>query len=134
MTQRKSEQSAKMSQRESPEDVIKALGDPALDPFEINFMPQYREKDKSVGAFVNSYGVVIGDHEYESPSSPLEKWSKDTDPSIMRGSEWVHPYKDIGFRTADNRERFEQGKIGKGGIFMHPTTDVAYKDQQHDDE
>jgi hypothetical protein len=125
-----------MSQRESeesPEEVIRALGDPALDPFEINFLPKFRRGDKPMGAFINSHGVVIGDHEYESSVSPLEQWSKDTDPTIMTGSEWIHPYKDIGFRTADNRERFEQGKAGKSGIFMHPTADAAYKDQQQEE-
>jgi hypothetical protein len=134
MSQRKSEEHARKNHKEDPEDVIRALGDPGLDPYEINFLPQYRRGNKPMGAFINSYGVVIGDHEYESPTSPLERWSKETDPFIMTGSEWIHPYKDIGFRTAENRDRFEQGKAGKSGIFMHPTVDAAYKDQQQDEK
>lgn len=76
---------------------------------------------------MNSHGVVIGDHEYDSPDSPLNHWSKDTDPSIMAGDEWVHPFKDVGFHTAENKDYFEKGIAPQGGIFMHPDKDVAYE-------
>jgi hypothetical protein len=46
----------------------------------------------------------------------------------MAGDEWVHPYKDIGFRTEENREYFERGISPQGGIYMHPTHDSAYED------
>lgn len=98
-----------------------------LDPFEINFLPEFREGRGPREPFVNSHGVVIGDHVYESPESPLEQWSRDTDPSIMAGDEWVHPFKDIGFQTEENREYFERGIPPQGGMFMHPDKDVAYE-------
>lgn len=113
---------------ESPEATIRALGDPELDPFEIDFRPEFQEGRGPREAFVNEHGVVIGDHDYESPQSPLERWSEDTDPAVMAGDEWVHPFKDIGFRTEENREYFEKGVPPKGGIYMHPTHDVAYED------
>jgi len=118
---------------DSPEEVIASLGDPALDPFEIEFTPEHREGRGPRGAFVNEHGVVIGDHDYESPQSPLENWSKDTDPTVMAGDEWVHPYKDIGFRTEENRDYFENNVPPKGGIYMHPTIDVAYPYNSEDE-
>ena len=111
-----------------PEPDLSALrDDPALDPFEIEFLPEFREGRGPRAPFVNRHGVVIGDHDYESPNSPLENWSTDTDPSIMSGDEWVHPFKDVGFHTEENRQLFEQGIPPKGGIYMHPDKDVAYE-------
>jgi len=120
------------SNPDTPEEVIASLGDPSLDPFEIEFAPEHRDRGPR-GAFVNEHGVVIGDHDYESPQSPLENWSKDTDPTVMAGDEWVHPYKDIGFQTEENRDYFEKGIPPKGGIYMHPTVDVAYPYNLQDD-
>jgi hypothetical protein len=100
--------------------------DPDLDPFEINFLPEFREGRGPREPFVNEYGVVIGDHLYESPESPLQHWDKDTDPAIMAGDQWVHPFKDIGFRTEENRNYFERGIPPQSGIFMHADKDVAY--------
>lgn len=100
---------------------------PELDPFEINFLPQFRQNRGPREPFVNQYGVVIGDHEYESDNSPLQQWSTDTDPSVMSGDEWVHPFKDIGFHTAENKDLFEKGIPPQSGIFMHPDKDVAYE-------
>jgi hypothetical protein len=98
-----------------------------FDPFEIDFLPQFREGRGPHKPFVNEYGVVIGDHQYESANSPHNNWSKDTDPEIMSGDQWVHPFKDIGFQTEENREYFEKGISPKAGVFMHPTKDVAYE-------
>ncbi|MNG04801.1 hypothetical protein D3C84_879590 [compost metagenome] len=100
--------------------------DPELDPYEINFLPAYRKGRGPKAPFVNRYGIVIGDHMYASPESPLEQWSKDTDPSVMAGDDWVHPYKDIGFLTADNRAIFEEGADVQSGILLHPDKDVGY--------
>jgi len=97
-----------------------------LDPFEINFLPQFKEGPEPKEPFVNSQGVVIGDHVYESPQSPLENWSKDVDPVVMAGDEWVHPYKDIGFHTSENLDLFEKGIAPQGGMFTHPDKDAAY--------
>ncbi|MFF2483396.1 DUF3905 domain-containing protein [Paenibacillus sp. NPDC058071] len=99
--------------------------DPELDPYEISFLPQFRKGRGRREPFVNAYGVVIGDHEYDSPNSPLNDWSIDTDPSIMAGDEWVHPYKDIGFTTEANRAWFERGNAPDPGFMMHPDKDAA---------
>lgn len=103
--------------------------DPKLDPFEIEFKPEYRGNRGPRGPFVNEHGVVIGDHDYASPQSPLEQWSEDTDPSVMSGGEWVHPYKDIGFRTTENRAWFERGIPPKSGVFMHPEQQASAADE-----
>jgi len=95
--------------------------DPELDPFEIEFRQEYRDNRGPRAPFVNDHGVVIGDHDYESPQSPLEQWSEETDPEIMSGDQWVHPYKDIGFRSPENRALFEDGIAPSSGVFMHPT-------------
>lgn len=115
------------------EEVPEALrDDPALDPFEIEFRPEFREGRGPRAPFVNRHGVVIGDHDYASDESPLENWSVDTDPAVMSGDEWVHPFKDIGFHTAENRQLFEEGIPPKGGIFMHPDKDAAYESYRSD--
>lgn len=75
--------------------------------------------------FVNKYGVTIGDSNYSSPDSPLEKWSDETDPSIMSGDEWVHPTNDIGWNTPENRELLENKRKPQASPFMHPTKDVG---------
>jgi hypothetical protein len=111
-------------------DAVEALGDSELDPFEINFLPQFEEGRGPRAAFVNEHGVLIGDHMYESANSPLQLWSAETDPAIMAGDEWVHPFKDIGFQSEENRDFFEKGippSASSGAIFMHPDKDVAYQ-------
>jgi hypothetical protein len=105
----------------------KKRDDSKLDPFEINFLPQFQEDRGPREPFVNKHGVLIGDHEYESSNSPLQNWDENTDPFVMAGDEWVHPFKDIGFHTAENRDYFEQGIPPKSGIFFHPDKDVAYE-------
>lgn len=98
-----------------------------LDPFEIEFLPQFRKGRGPEEPFVNQHGIVIGDHEYDSPNSPLNQWSTDTDPAVMAGDEWIHPFKDVGFHTQENRDYFEKGIPPQGGIFMHPFKDSSYK-------
>ncbi|MUT67773.1 DUF3905 domain-containing protein [Paenibacillus sp. NEAU-GSW1] len=105
--------------------------DPELDPFEINFLPQFRQGRGSREPFVNEYGVVIGDHEYESSHSPLSEWSVETDPAVMAGDQWVHPFKDVGFQTAANCDLFERGISPQGGLFMHPDKNAAYRAVEH---
>ncbi len=109
----------------APELTSKASSE--LDPFEIEFLPEFEEGRGPREPFVNQHGVLIGDHEYASEHSPLEEWSTETDPAIMAGDEWVHPYKDIGFHSAENKDYFERGIIPQGGIFFHPEQDVAYE-------
>ncbi|MEI7025829.1 DUF3905 domain-containing protein [Paenibacillus sp. y28] len=98
-----------------------------MDPYEINFLPEFRQNRGPREAFVNQYGVLIGDHMYASDNSPLEQWTEDTDPAIMAGDEWVHPFKDIGFHSEENRAYFEEGKLPQGGMFTHADKDVAYE-------
>nr|WP_268893742.1 DUF3905 domain-containing protein [Paenibacillus puerhi] len=100
--------------------------DPELDPFEIDFREEFKSGRGPREAFINEHGVLIGDHEYQSPGSPLELWSKETDPEIMSGDEWVHPYKDVGFQTEENREWFEEGIPPQGYPFQHADKDTAY--------
>ena len=58
--------------------------------------------------FTNQHGVVIGDSQYNSKQSPLNQWSKETNPEIMAGDEWVHPTNDIGWNSTENRELIEK--------------------------
>jgi len=101
--------------------------DPELDPFEINFLPEHQQGRGPREPFVNEYGVLIGDHQYESDNSPLQQWSEETDPSIMSGDQWVHPFKDVGFQTTENRELFEHNIPPQAHPFMHADKDVAYQ-------
>ncbi|MDQ0060454.1 DUF3905 domain-containing protein [Paenibacillus harenae] len=100
--------------------------DPELDPYEIEFLPEFREGRGERAPFVNEHGVIIGDHDYESSNSPLTQWSVETDPAIMAGEQWVHPFKDVGFLTAENRDYFEQRIAPQAGIFMHLDKNAAY--------
>jgi hypothetical protein len=114
--------------REDSLEMNDALADAnELDPFEINFLPQFKQGRGAEDPFINQYGVIIGDHEYVSEQSPLEQWTENTDPAMMAGDQWVHPFKDIGFHTTVNREYFEQGIQPQNGIFMHPDKNVAYE-------
>ena len=103
------------------------MDDAELDPFEIEFLPEFTKGRGPREPFINEHGVMIGDHIYDSPQSPLNQWSKETDPAVMSGDEWVHPYKDIGFHSSENRDYFERGIAPQSGIFMHPDKDVAYE-------
>ncbi|WP_128895187.1 DUF3905 domain-containing protein [Longirhabdus pacifica] len=106
------------------EEKLKNLGDPKLDPYEIQFMPKLHMQ--AVAPFMNQHGVVIGDHEYESPNSPLTNWDEHTDPATMAGEEWVHPTKDIGFHLPSNKQYFEKGTYPEGNNISHPLHDVSY--------
>ncbi|NEW08051.1 DUF3905 domain-containing protein [Paenibacillus sp. SYP-B3998] len=119
-----------MSDRDRNKQTKQTQEQSDLDPFEINFLPQFEQGRGPHEPFVNEHGVVIGDHNYESAESPLEQWSAETDPEVMAGDEWVHPYKDIGFQSAENRDYFEKGIPPQGGIFTHPDKDVSYEPGQ----
>lgn len=78
--------------------------------------------------FVNRYGVVIGDSDYDSPHSPLNNWSEDVDPEIMSGDEWIHPTNDIGWNSKENRELLESKRETKSKQpFMHPMRDASFR-------
>jgi len=105
------------------------LKSPVMDdtiPHQVN-SPTYQDADPEMREpFVNEHGVVIGDSLYNSPNSPLNNWSKDTDPEIMAGDQWVHPTNDIGWNSAENAEMADEGINPQGVPFMHPTRDVSY--------
>ena len=87
--------------------------------------PDFKNSTRSIQKpFVNEFGVVIGDSLYDSPNSPLNNWSMETDPEIMAGDKWVHPTNDIGWNSTENKELLEDKRI-KGARFMHPTFDVS---------
>jgi hypothetical protein len=94
-------------------------------PHQIN-APSFKGSTiKMQPPFMNSYGVTIGDSYYTSKGSPLENWSKEIDPAIMSGSEWVHPTNDIGWNTPENHDLLNRSKQPHSEIFMHPSLDVG---------
>lgn len=58
-------------------------------------------------------------------TTPLDNWSKETDPATMSGDQWVDKNQDIGSNSTENKELAE-GLPPQSGIFMHPTHDVSY--------
>jgi len=87
--------------------------------------PDYKKANRSMQKpFINEFGVVIGDSFYNSPQSPLNQWSTDTDPAVMAGERWVHPTNDIGWNTEENRDLLNDRDVGRER-FMHPTLDVS---------
>ncbi|TYP71872.1 DUF3905 domain-containing protein [Paenibacillus methanolicus] len=133
MTEEPRRKTAATAAAEADEKPFAGGDDPALDPFEINFRSEFKEGRGPRAPFTNSHGVVIGDHDYESANSPLEQWTADTDPAVMAGDEWVHPYKDIGFLTDENRDYFERGIAPAAGIFMHPDKNASYAAAEADE-
>lgn len=104
------------------------LENPMIDetmPHQIS-SPSFKNSGIEIQApFINEHGVVIGDSFYDSPNSPLNNWSKDSDPAEMAGAEWVHPTNDIGWNTTENIELVESNKPPQAAPFMHPTKDVS---------
>ena len=96
-------------------------------PHQIN-SPSFKGTGiKMQPSFVNSFGVTIGDSRYASSNSPLEKWSKDLDPAIMSGEQWVHPTNDIGWNTKENQDLLESKRKPQAYPFMHTTKDAGYQ-------
>ncbi|MCR8996770.1 DUF3905 domain-containing protein [Brevibacillus sp. 7WMA2] len=96
-------------------------------PHQIN-APDFKQAHISMQApFVNQYGIMIGDSAYNSADSPINNWSRDVDPAIMSGPEWVHPTNDIGWNTRENRELLEKQQLRKKkDMFTHLDKDVSY--------
>lgn len=82
--------------------------------------------------YVNAHGVVIGDNHYDSEHSPLNRWSDAVDPLIMADPDWVHPTRDIGWKTPENQVLLHEGDIPGSGPFSHPMEDVS-TDAEADD-
>lgn len=62
----------------------------------------------------------------ENKDTPLDHWSKATDPAIMAGDEWVDHENDFGNKSVENEE-LTKGILTQSAIFMHPIHDVSYK-------
>ncbi len=105
--------------------TVKPIGIDQTMPHQID-APDFKHSTMDMQPpFVNEFGVVIGDSFYDSPQSPLNQWSTETDPAVMAGESWVHPTNDIGWNASENRELAED--IPPQGVpFMHPTRDVSY--------
>jgi Protein of unknown function (DUF3905) len=116
-----------MDRKQKTEQKTEVNKDVSIDgtlPHQIN-APDFKNSTRSMQKpFVNEHGIVIGDSFYNSPESPLNQWSTETDPSVMAGDKWVHPTNDIGWNTAENKELLED-KPPQGVPFMHPTHDVS---------
>lgn len=112
------------TQNEQAKELISPMIDGTM-PHQIS-SPSFTNSGIEVQSpFVNEFGVVIGDSLYNSPNSPLNNWSTDTDPNVMAGDRWVHPTNDIGWNTAENIQLVEDNKMGDRALFMHPTLDVS---------
>jgi len=61
----------------------------------------------------------------EAKTTPLDHWSRDVDPAIMAGDEWVDKKEDFGNETTENKE-LEKEIFVQSGTFMHPVHDVSY--------
>ncbi len=122
-------QDEQSSWRDTHEKKVLTDKDVAIDgtlPHQIS-APDYKRADREMEKpFVNEFGVVIGDSFYDSPESPLNQWSTETDPAVMAGDRWVHPTNDIGWNRPENRELLENRRPN-GVPFMHPTKDVSYR-------
>ncbi len=111
-----------------PKELKEAAKNVAIDgtmPHQID-APDFKNATRKMEVpFVNEFGVIIGDSYYNSPQSPLNEWTTNTDPVVMAGDRWVHPTNDIGWNSPENRDLLED--IPPQGPFSHPTKDVGYK-------
>lgn len=62
----------------------------------------------------------------ESKLTPLDYWSKEVDPAIMAGDEWVDEDADFG-NVSEENEEMKRGIMTQSSIFMHPVHDVSFK-------
>lgn len=62
----------------------------------------------------------------ENKETPLDHWSKEIDPAVMSGDEWVDIDDDFGNKSEENEE-LKEGILTQSSIFMHPVHDVSYK-------
>lgn len=114
-----------MTEKSQDQAKIKKVTVDSTLPHQIS-SPDFKDSSRTMqNPFVNEFGVVIGDSFYDSPESPLNQWSTETNPEVMAGDRWVHPTNDIGWNSTENKELLEDIPP-KGVPFMHPTKDVSY--------
>lgn len=58
--------------------------------------------------------------------TPLDHWSRDIDPAIMSGDQWVDNENDPGTERRENQELLSGEKATPPAPFMHPVHDVTY--------
>lgn len=57
---------------------------------------------------------------------PLDHWSRDIDPSIMSGDQWVDNEHDPGTERRESQQLLSGDVSSPLAPFMHPTHDVTY--------
>lgn len=68
-------------------------------------------------------------------ATPLDNWSRDIDPAIMSGDQWVDNQNDPGTVRRENQRLLSGDVPSPLAPFMHPTHDVTYGlDVPPDDE
>ncbi|MGB8956860.1 MAG: DUF3905 domain-containing protein [Tumebacillaceae bacterium] len=60
-------------------------------------------------------------------NTPLENWSRDTDPFIMSGGQWVNNEHDLGTTRRENLEILNGNRNPVMAPFMHPTHDTSMR-------
>jgi hypothetical protein len=61
--------------------------------------------------------------------TPLEHWSRDVDPAVMSGDQWVDNERDPGSERMENQHILSGQPMSPLAPFMHPTHDVTYGDE-----
>jgi hypothetical protein len=69
----------------------------------------------------------VDDNALNAPwrNTPLDNWSKDTDPSILSGDQYVDNDHDLGTTRRENLERLAGQRNPVAAPFMHPTHDTS---------
>ena len=65
--------------------------------------------------------------------TPLDNWSRDIDPAIMSGDQWVDNDHDPGTTRRENLELLNGMRNPVMAPFMHPTHDTSWGNE-HDEE
>lgn len=69
-----------------------------------------------------------------NPKTPLDNWSVDIDPAIMSGDHWAmeenSPLEQIDLFEDENCEEVSAKKEHPYDLFMHPTMNVSYGNDQ----
>ncbi|HEU4962281.1 MAG TPA: DUF3905 domain-containing protein [Bacilli bacterium] len=65
-------------------------------------------------------------------NTPLDNWSKDIDPAIMSGDQWVDNDHDLGTTRRENIELMNGTASPVMAPFMHPTHDVSMNNGDDD--
>jgi hypothetical protein len=65
-------------------------------------------------------------------NTPLDNWSKDVDPFIMSGDQYVDNEHDLGTTRRENLELLNGQRNPLIAPFMHPTHDVSMRNGEDD--